>query len=51
MTGVTVPRSSASVQIGVLTAHAAMIDAVAKGTITVDEGTAISALLAAQLNY
>jgi hypothetical protein len=34
---------------GVLAAHAAMIDAVAKGTITIDEGTAISQLLSAQL--
>jgi len=34
---------------GVMSAHAAMIDAVAKGRITVDEGMAISQLLSAQL--
>jgi hypothetical protein len=43
------PLPKANDAAGVLAAHAAMIDAVAKGTITVDEGTAISQLLSAQL--
>jgi hypothetical protein len=43
------PLPKANNAAGVLAAHAAMIDAVAKGTITVDEGTAISQLLSAQL--
>lgn len=46
---VSFPIPKANDAAGVLAAHASMIDAVAKGTITIDEGMATSQLLSAQL--